>query len=116
MKMLGPGSGLPKVIREVAEDDMDGYVQELQKRVQDLERLLSEEQGKLAWKEQEWKKLNQLYAELADTWNAFQALHRPTQRNVHRAEATGYLARKLIQLLYKDDAPMDLEQLKRLLE
>lgn len=27
-----------------------------------------------------------------------------------------YLARKLIQLLYKDDAPMDLEQLKRLLK
>lgn len=77
---------------------------------------ITELEGQLAWQKSEWLKLNQLYAELADTWNAFQALHRPTQRNVHRAEATGYLARKLIQLLYKDDAPMDLEQLKRLLE
>lgn len=84
-------------------------VETLQARIKELE-------GQLAWQKAEWLKLNQLYAELADTWNAFQALHRPTQRNVHRAEATGYLARKLIQLLYKDDAPMDLEQLKRLLE
>lgn len=84
-------------------------VETLQARIKELE-------GKLAWQKAEWLKLNQLYAELADTWNAFQALHRPTQRNVRRAEATGYLARKLIQLLYKGDAPMDLEQLKRLLK
>lgn len=115
MKMLGPGSGLPEV-RTVMYDDEYAYVRRLNDRISKLEELLREAQGKLAWKEQEWLKLNQLYAELADTWNAFQALHRPTQRNVHRAEATGYLARKLIQLLYKDDAPMDLEQLKRLLE
>lgn len=60
---------------------------------------ITELEGKIAWQDAEWKKLNQLYAELA-----------------HAAQRTGYLAMKLIQLLYKDDAPMDLEQLKRLLE
>lgn len=80
-----------------------------------LQGMIKDLKERLAWQEQEYAKLQQLYTELADTWNAFQALHKPTQRNVHRAEATGYLARKLIQLLYKGDAPMDVEQLQKLL-
>ena len=41
------------------------------------------------------------YADLSDIWMVFQATAKPTQRNVHRAEATGEFARRLAEMLIK---------------
>ena len=64
----------------------------LEQRIKNLER-------ELAGSEDKYAKLNDVYNKLADQWNAFQATTRPDNRNIHRAEAAGELARKLAEVL-----------------
>lgn len=66
----------------------------LRQRVRHLE-------NQLTWKDTEYAKLNEIYTKLADCWNAFQATTKPLQRDVHRAEAAGEMARRLAELILR---------------
>lgn len=61
-------------------------------RISELER----EVGK--WKSK-YEQLEVIYNKLADQWNAFQALSKPDNRNIQRAEGAGEMARKLGEVL-----------------
>jgi hypothetical protein len=88
-------------IRDTKIDDKDELIYWLLNRVTYLER-------ELAGAEDRYKQLDGIYTKLADQWNAFQATARPDNRNVHRAEAAGEMARKLaeafLSLAYDKDA------------
>lgn len=69
---------------------------------EEIERLLKEN---LALKQEagQWRtkydQLTIIYNKLADQWNAFQALSKPDNRNIQRAEGAGEMARKLAEVL-----------------
>lgn len=97
MKFLESSAGQPKPESGLAKGyvpagNAEQVIAWLQERVRYLE-------GQLDWKQIEYDKLNDIYCKLADQWNAFQATARPDNRNVHRAEAAGELARKLAEVL-----------------
>lgn len=69
-------------------------VEYLKARVKALE-------DQLSWKNTEYAKLNEIYTKLADCWNAFQSTTKPLQRDVHRAEAAGEMARRLAELILR---------------
>lgn len=108
MRFLESSAGQPKPESNLAK----GYVPAgnpeqviawLQERVRYLE-------GRLDWKQIEYDKLKNVYDKLADQWNAFQATARPDNRNVHRAEAAGELARKLAEVLIGLSYDKDIQQ------
>lgn len=69
---------------------------------EEIERLLKENL-ELKREAGQWKtkydQLNIIYNKLADQWNAFQALSKPDNRNIQRAEGAGEMARKLGEIL-----------------
>jgi predicted nucleic acid-binding Zn-ribbon protein len=75
-------------------------LERLYKRIQFLER-------ELAGAEDRYRLLMEQHTKLSDIWMAFQATARPTQRNVHRAEAAGEFARKLTEALIRAAYPQD---------
>lgn len=66
----------------------------LRQRVRHLEHQLD-------WQHTQYAKLNEIYTKLADCWNAFQATTRPIQRDVHRAEAAGEMARRIAEMILR---------------
>jgi predicted nucleic acid-binding Zn-ribbon protein len=70
----------------------DETIQRLNRRVRELE-------GRLAGAQEEFRQLQKIYTQLSDQWMAFQAVHRPTNRNCQRAEAVGEFSRRMVENL-----------------
>lgn len=75
-------------------DDSAEAVRWMRRRIITLEHQLS-------WQQTQYAKLNEIYTKLADCWNAFQATTKPIQRDIHRAEAAGEMARRLAEMILR---------------
>lgn len=110
MKTLTSGDRKEEIEVSAKPETPEQTIDRLQARVTDLEH-------RLQWAGVEYAKLKEIYDKLADQWNAFQATAKPTNRNVHRAEASGELARKLaeifIGLAYDTSTLEDLQEFLR---
>lgn len=112
MKLLTNGSK-DEIQKIIVEDDWNDI--KLLQMVRELTELLDNERRNLRELGGKYQQLQGWYNKIADQWNAFQAVHRPTNRNVQRAEAVGEFARRQVEALMKMGDEEQKQMLIRLL-